>query len=120
MTRLPDLPRLARLEGLRIDTIKGLGDIFGAAKAPVLKKLVVGATPGLRPADFEAFVGHLRYANCTPTWAARGTMKRSSGCSPASRDNSASYVDTALRLALGDDPLPVYRRSVLGMFPIGG
>lgn len=58
VTRLPDLSRLTRLEDLRLDTMKALTDIAGAAAAPGLKKLTVGATPGLGPQAFQAFVGH--------------------------------------------------------------
>ena len=56
--RLPSLSRLARLEDLRLDTMKGLCDISGAARAPALRKLSVGATPLLGPRDFQAFVNH--------------------------------------------------------------
>jgi len=56
--RLPDLSRLARLEVLRLDTMKGLRDIAGAAAAPLLRKLTAGATPGLTSGSFQAFVGH--------------------------------------------------------------
>lgn len=58
VTRLPDLSRLTRLEEVRLDTMKGLTDIAGAAAAPALRTLTVGATPGLGPESFRPFVGH--------------------------------------------------------------
>ena len=56
--RLPDLSPLTALEYLRLDSMKALTDIAGAAAAPALRQLVVGATPGLTPASFQPFVGH--------------------------------------------------------------
>ncbi len=58
VTRLPDLSRLTWLEDLRLDTMKALTDIAGAARAPSLRRLRVGATPGLTAESFRAFVGH--------------------------------------------------------------
>jgi hypothetical protein len=58
VTRLPDLSRLTALDVLRLDTLKALGDIAGAAAAPALRRLSVGAAPALTAASFQPFVGH--------------------------------------------------------------
>lgn len=55
---LPSLERLARLESVTLDTMKGLTDLSPVAAAPGLRRLEVLAMPQLTADSFTCFVGH--------------------------------------------------------------
>ena len=72
VTRLPSLARLARLDNVELDTMKGLADLAPIAAAPALRRLVVGAVPQLDAASFRCFLGHPRLEEL---WAYTGKSR---------------------------------------------
>jgi hypothetical protein len=56
--RLPNLSRLASLQSVTLDTMKGLREIAGVAAAPALQRLAVAACPSLTAESFRCLLGH--------------------------------------------------------------
>jgi internalin A len=69
---LPGLHRLARLQDVTLDTMKGLTDLRAVAAAPALRRLSITNMPQLSAAHFECLRGHPRLAEL---WAYTGRAK---------------------------------------------
>jgi hypothetical protein len=60
VTSLPSFARLARLDNVELDTMKGLTDLSPVAAAPALCRLSVTGMPQLTAENFRCFVDHPR------------------------------------------------------------
>ena len=60
VTSLPSFDRLARLDNVELDTMKGLTDLLPVAAAPALRRLSVTGMPQLTAESFRCFVDHPR------------------------------------------------------------
>jgi hypothetical protein len=69
---LPSFGRLARLEDVTLDTMKGLTDLSPVAAAPALRRLCITAMPQLASVSFRCLLGHPRLEEL---WADTGKQK---------------------------------------------
>jgi len=60
VTSLPSFVRLARLDNVELDAMKGLTDLSPVAAAPALRRLSVTGMPQLTAESFRCFVDHPR------------------------------------------------------------